>query len=174
LILYVPLDTIRDYLFARDAGRLVADGLGRLRLEELQTAVTPAVVKILASQQTATVAAVLTQLRWISKRPLRVIVAVSPDSDRHARDLRVMSSVWPELDRHPVASLSEGMRSVLTGILELAGQGRLGIGAFHDRSASVPNAAASLNSPEVRLHLRCEPLPAPLSGVCDEHRPELP
>ena len=33
LVLYVPLDTIRDYLFAEDAGRLIAHGLARLRLD---------------------------------------------------------------------------------------------------------------------------------------------
>ena len=59
LVLYVPLDTIRDYLFAKDAGRLVADGLARLRLEASHVAITPTVVKILASQQPTTVSTLL-------------------------------------------------------------------------------------------------------------------
>ena len=125
LALYVPLDTIRDYLFARDAGRLVADGLARLRFEASLSSAPPAVVKILASQQTATVATLLAQFRWITKRPVSVIVAASPNADRQARDLRTTSSVWPELDRYPVTTLSEGIRSVLTRVLEVAGEGNL-------------------------------------------------
>ncbi len=127
LVLYVPLDTIRDYLFAKDAGRLVADGLACLHLERSRASVTPAVVKILASQQATTIAAVLAQLRWIVKRPMRVIVAASPNTPRQARDLSVISLVWPALDQHPVTTLGEGMQSVLADILEIAGQGRLGV-----------------------------------------------
>jgi UDP-glucose 4-epimerase len=130
LVLYVPLDTIRDYLFAKDAGRLVADCLDRLQAEQAGRSGATTVLKILASQQTATVATVLAQLRWITKRPLSVIVAGSPNTDRQARDLRMMSSVWPELDQQPVTTLSEGIRSVLIGILVLAGQGRLEIEAL--------------------------------------------
>jgi UDP-glucose 4-epimerase len=127
LVLYVPLDTIRDYLYANDAGRLVADCLDRLHAESAAGLEPSTVIKILASQQTATVATVLAQLRWITKRPVSVIVAASPETVRQARDLRMGSSVWPELDQHPVTTLSEGIRSVLMGILVLAGQGRLEI-----------------------------------------------
>ena len=126
LMLYVPLDTIRDYLFSHDAGRLIADGLDRLRLEAARTSTTPAVVKIIASNRPTTVATVLAQFRWITKRPASVIVAASPNAQRQARDLRMTSAVWPELDRHPVTTLSEGMRWVLTGILDMTARGRIG------------------------------------------------
>jgi len=125
-MLYVPLDTIRDYLFSHDAGRLIADGLDRLRLEAARTSTTPAVVKIIASNRPTTVATVLAQFRWITKRPASVIVAASPNAQRQARDLRMTSAVWPELDRHPVTTLSEGMRWVLTGILDMTARGRIG------------------------------------------------
>jgi len=118
LTLYVPLDTIRDYLFAKDAGQMVADGMVRLRHEALQTSLAPAVVKILASQQPTTVSTIIAQLRWVMKRPASLIVATSPNSARQARDLRMTSSVWPELDRRPKTTLSEGIRWVLTDILE--------------------------------------------------------
>lgn len=133
LPLYVPLDTIRDYLFADDAGRLVANGLDRLRLEASGSAPTLAVVKILASQQPTTVATVLAQFRWITKRPVSVIVGASPNARRQSRDLRMISAVWPELDRQPTTSLGEGMRSVLTGILELAGAGGIDVDALRAR-----------------------------------------
>jgi len=115
LTLYVPPDTIRDYLFAKDAGQMVADGMARLRLEP-RTNSTPSVVKIFASQQPTTVSTVLAQLRWIVKRPVSVIFAESPNTARQARDLRMASVVWPELDRRPKTTLSEGMRSVLNDL----------------------------------------------------------
>jgi len=62
-----------------------------------------------------------------------VIVAASPIAARQARDLRMISLVWPELDQHPVTTLSEGIKSVLTGILAVAGEGRLGIDALRGR-----------------------------------------
>ena len=128
LTLYVPLDTIRDYLFARDAGSLIADGLARLRLET-PTVETPFVMKIFASHQPTTVSTVLAQLRWIIKRPVSVITAASPNASRQARDLRLASSVWPELDRRPKTTLSEGMRWVLTDILDWTARGRTTVDA---------------------------------------------
>jgi UDP-glucose 4-epimerase len=126
LILYVPLDTIRDYLFAEDAGRLIADGFARLRREASELTTTPAVTKVLASQQPATIATVLAQFRWILKRPVSVIMAVSPNARHQVRDLRLISTVWPELDQRPLTPLSAGIRSVLTGVLETAGGGQIG------------------------------------------------
>lgn len=117
LLLYVPLDTIRDYLFARDAGQLVADGLGRLRLESESNS-APMIIKILASQQPATASTVLSQLRLVMRRPVSVIIGASPYLARQPRDLRMTSLVWPEIDHHPKTTLSEGIRWVLNDILQ--------------------------------------------------------
>jgi UDP-glucose 4-epimerase len=133
LVLYVPLDTIRDYLFAADAGQMIADGLARLRLETAQSGGTPAVVKILASQQPATVSTILAQLRWVTKRPASISIAASPNTARQARDLRLVSTVWPELDARPLTPLGAGMRAVLSHILEIAGEGRLEIDSLRVR-----------------------------------------
>lgn len=130
LHLYVPLDTIRDYLYADDAGCLVAAGLARLRREVAEGDRPSAVVKILASQQPVTVGNVLAQLRWITKRPASVIIGTSPNTHLQVRDLRMISTVWPELDQRPFTPLSEGMRAVLTRILELAGAGQFGLDAL--------------------------------------------
>lgn len=126
LHLYVPLDTIRDYLFAEDAGKLIADGLFRLRLEAAEAETAPAVVKVLASHRPTTVATVLAQFRWIMKRPVNVIVASSPNARRQVRDLRMASHVWPELDQRPTTTLSAGMQSVINSVLDEACRGRIG------------------------------------------------
>lgn len=124
LTLYVPLDTIRDYIFVTDASRLVANGLDRLRLEASRANGCPPTLKILSSQQPVTVATVLAQFRWITKRPVSVIIGASPSVQRQPRDLRMISKVWPELDQRPVTTLSEGIARVFTNMLELTGRGQ--------------------------------------------------
>ncbi|MCU1490065.1 MAG: NAD-dependent epimerase/dehydratase family protein [Acidimicrobiaceae bacterium] len=126
LALYVSLDTIRDYLFADDAGDLIAGGLERLQRLEQGHGEPPAVIKILASQQPTTVGSILAQSRWITKRPVSVLLAGSPNARHQARDLRMASNVWPELDDCPKTTLSEGMRAVFTSMLSAAGAGNGG------------------------------------------------
>jgi UDP-glucose 4-epimerase len=123
LVLYVPLDTIRDYIYVDDAGALVADGLDRLRWGHLAGTANPVVVKVLASGQGTTIATVLGEVRRIIKRPVRVVLASSPSARHQAPDLRMTSVVWPELDRRPMTTLSAGIRAVLTDILDDMGHG---------------------------------------------------
>jgi UDP-glucose 4-epimerase len=124
-VLYVPLDTIRDYLFAADGGSLVADGLARLRRESHGGLRAPAVVKILASKQPSTVASVLAEIRRVTKRPARVVIAGSPSARHQAPDLRMESVVWPELDRRPVTPLGAGVHAVVHDLLDKMARGLL-------------------------------------------------
>ena len=123
-VLYVPLDTIRDYLFVGDAGALIADGLDRLRHKHSADASPPVVLKILASRQPTTIATVLGEVRRIAKRPVRVVMASSPSARHQASDLRMNSVAWPELDRRSMTTLSVGIRMVMTDILNDMEQGR--------------------------------------------------
>ena len=125
VVLYVPLDTIRDYLFVKDAAALVAGGLGRLRSPRSARTGTPVVVKILASGQPTTVAALLGQIRRVTKRPARIVLARSPSARPQSLDLRMTSTVWPELDRRPTTTLGEGIHSVVADLIRRAGRGPL-------------------------------------------------
>ena len=89
LSIYVPLDTGRDYLFVDDAARLVLAGLDWV-VEQggIQ-------VKIMASQRSTTVAAILAELRRVSKRRPEVVLGSSPLARYSARDLRFRSVVFP-------------------------------------------------------------------------------
>jgi UDP-glucose 4-epimerase len=115
--LYVPLDTIRDYLFAADCGGLIADGLIRLRQEASSGGGAPAVVKIFASQQPTSVSTVLAEIRRVTKRPARVILTASPSARHQAPDLRMASLVWPELDRRQLTTLAAGIHKVVLDLL---------------------------------------------------------
>ncbi len=106
--LYVSLDTVRDYLFVDDAAGLVLDGLSQL------DAVCPpagVVTKILAAQRSASIAAVLGELRRLSRRKPVVRLSASPQAAVQARDLRFRSTVWPELDRRPLTPLPVGIHA---------------------------------------------------------------
>jgi UDP-glucose 4-epimerase len=116
--LFVPMDTLRDYLFAPDCGELVLDALERLRAEG------GVHVKILASQRAVTVGAVVGELRRIFKAAPHIIYGSSPSSHLHARDLRLRSQVWTELDRRPVTPLPAGIKATVLSLNRslLAGQ----------------------------------------------------
>jgi len=142
LILYVPLDTIRDYLFARDAAALIADGLERLRVTVAASCDTPVVMKILASHQPTTVATVLGQVRRVTKRPVSVVVARTPHARPQPPDLRMASTVWSELDRRPLTTLSAGIQAVVTDLVCRAGRGVLVAGHAPNRSAGLGSGTA--------------------------------
>jgi UDP-glucose 4-epimerase len=122
--IYVPLDTVRDYLFAPDCGLLVAGALKRLRTSDSEPA-PQVVTKILASQQGVTVAAVLGEMRRVFKRRPQIILGSSPQAMLQARDLRLRSEVWRGLDRRALTPLGVGIHRTTAHLLDLVGQGAL-------------------------------------------------
>jgi UDP-glucose 4-epimerase len=117
LMLDTPLDTIRDYLFVDDAGLLIADGLERLGVERSNLVAPPVVIKVLASKHPTTIATVLGEVRRVTKRPVRVVLARSHSARHQAPDLRMTSVVWPQLDERSMTTLSAGTWAVVNDIL---------------------------------------------------------
>ncbi|MGM7422557.1 NAD-dependent epimerase/dehydratase family protein [Cellulosimicrobium sp. CpK407] len=104
--IYVPLDTLRDYLFVDDCAAMVLDTLDRAAT--LPPGSDP-VVKILASQQSVSIATLLGEMRRIYKRRPQAVLAASPFTSRQALDLRFRSRVWPELDHRAFVPLPVGI-----------------------------------------------------------------
>jgi len=99
--IYVPLDTIRDYLFAADAGHMVVEAI-RLREESRRGGAPPGTTtKIFASEVETTVASVLRAWRQALRRPLRISFSGSPVGRLQPRVLSFRSRVWPELRGQP-------------------------------------------------------------------------
>ena len=121
--IYVPLDTMRDYVFAQDCGDLVRDVLRRLRSDESPEGTV--VTKILASHQQVTVGRILAEVRRIFKRSPQVVLGSSPQAALQARDLRLRSRVWPELDRRPLTPLGAGILATTAHLRTLQRAGRL-------------------------------------------------
>jgi NAD dependent epimerase/dehydratase family len=99
--IYVPLDTIRDYLFAADAGRMVVEAI-KLRETSRRGGAPPrTTIKIFASEVETTVASVLRAWRQVLRRPLRISFSGSPVGRLQPRVLSFRSRVWPELRGQP-------------------------------------------------------------------------
>lgn len=110
--IYVPLDTVRDYLFVHDCAAMIVEALDA----RARYSIHP-VVKIFASQQGATVAALLGECRRIFKRSPRVVLGQSANAQLQARDLRLRSVVWPDVDRRTLTPLPVGIKSTVGGLL---------------------------------------------------------
>jgi UDP-glucose 4-epimerase len=99
--IYVPLDTIRDYLYAADAGRMVAEAVQRREKARREGEPPGMTTKIFASEVETTVASVLRAWRHVLRRPLRVSFSGSPVGRLQPRVLSFRSRVWPELRSQP-------------------------------------------------------------------------
>lgn len=104
--IYVSLDTLRDYVFVDDAAQLVIDFVEQVALMPPEDG---AITKVLASGRSVSLAALLGELKRISKHRVPVVLAASPHAKQQARDLRVRSIVLPELDRRVHVPLAVGV-----------------------------------------------------------------
>lgn len=111
--IYVPLDTLRDYLFVEDAAAIVIEMLDRV--SRLPPGAPP-VTKILASGRSVSIAGLLGEFRLVIKRRPPVILAASPLRSIQARDLRMKSMVWPDVDRRQLTPLVVGIDACLRDV----------------------------------------------------------
>jgi len=110
LSVYVSLDTMRDYLFVDDAAAMVVFGLAAV------TARGRRALKVLASERSSTIGAVLGDLRRITRRRPPVVQGTSANARFQVRDLRLRSVAWPPtaaLARTPmIAGIAATLRSL--------------------------------------------------------------
>ncbi len=104
LPVFVSMDTIRDYLYAPDAGRMVARAADLARSEPPGTVVT----KVLASGTPVTVGHLVAEARRVFHRPLRTI-PVGGRGAGQVLDLRLSSTLWPEVDALASTTLPAGL-----------------------------------------------------------------
>ena len=123
LILYVPLDIQRDYLYSVDAARVIASCLRRMPTAPRRDGVDQLVIKNMTSQRPVTISTILANVKKILKRPISIISGDPPGRVHHPVDLRVTSNVWRDIDQLPVTTLSEGIRSVVIDLSALIAKG---------------------------------------------------
>lgn len=104
--IFVPLDTLRDYIFVDDcAALIVACGqrLGSLAADDRVH------TKVICSGVAVSVAAVLSHTRQAGAATPAVIMATSPSSALHSSDLRLVSRYWTDLDTVVTTTLPAGI-----------------------------------------------------------------
>jgi UDP-glucose 4-epimerase len=119
LSIYVSLDTARDYLYVDDAARMVIAGLERGRADGGWH------IKIMATQRPTSVAAILAELRRVTKRRPQVVLGASPNARYQVRDLRFRSVVWPEIDVCVRTTLAAGVSATLESLGQELRHGQL-------------------------------------------------
>lgn len=102
--IFVPLDTMRDYLHVRDAaGDIVRT------LSEIKETVT---MKIIASEEPTTVAEIIGLFRKILKTPPKISTATRAETARYPHRMKFRSTVLPHADKKRT-SLLLGVSEVL-------------------------------------------------------------
>ena len=104
LPIYVPMDTLRDYLFVTDAARMIEQLLDVTRTQDTDHA-----LKVLASGRAVTIGALVAECARVFRRRPRVLLAVSPLARYQASDLRLRSRYLPELEALATTTLGAGI-----------------------------------------------------------------
>lgn len=103
--IYVPFDTIRDYIAADDAARIC--------LETADAMTESVVTKIIASEEPVSVAGIIGAFRRLARVPPRIITSAHPLGTGYPHRMRFKSGVLPEAGRTKRTSLSNGIADVL-------------------------------------------------------------
>lgn len=86
--IFVPLDTIRDYIAADDAAAMLIDALGATESGRVR-------MKIIASEHPATIGEIVSMFKRIARRPPRIITSATPSTSIYARRIQFRSIVSP-------------------------------------------------------------------------------
>ena len=153
--IYVPLDTVRDFVFVEDAARALVRWMERLRREARHAGQSVRVLKICASERPTTIAALVGAFRRLAKRQFRIVSGLHALSGQHPRRLQFRSTVWTDEPRPDATSLLVGIDRVYRHQLALS-QG----GALPPPEPVRPGAPPEPMAPHrhsSEAHLRCDP-----------------
>lgn len=94
--IYVPMDTIRDYVFVEDAARAIVRWMERLDEDATRSGRALRVLKICASERETTIAGLVGAFRQTAKRNLRVVSGLHPVHGQQPARLQFRSTVWAD------------------------------------------------------------------------------
>jgi UDP-glucose 4-epimerase len=123
--IYVPLDTIRDYVYVEDAAPSLVRWMERLGTEAAAASGARHVLKICASEQETTIATLLGVFRRLAKRQLRVVSGLHPVHAQQPARLQFRSRVWSDEPRPAATGLAVGVDRVYRHELRLFQAGAL-------------------------------------------------
>ena len=117
--IYVPLETARDYLYIDDAARMLSFAM------ESGARASGAQVKIICSQRTVSIGALLAEISRVGRRRPPVILGTSPLASFQVRDLSFRSSVWPTVDHLSRTTLPDGVSRTLSSLHKVLTDGAM-------------------------------------------------
>jgi UDP-glucose 4-epimerase len=112
LSIYVPLDTMRDYLYVDDAAAMIVGGLRAVAA----TGTDGIHLKLLVSGRSVTVNEILGEVRRVTRHRPPIVTQKSAVSRMHVTDLRLRSTAWPHLDQYASTSLGAGIGACLEAV----------------------------------------------------------
>lgn len=118
VFIFVPLETVRDYIFVDDCAGLILDALARLAAE-MGSASPRTVTKILGSGEGVSISTLLGYYRAITKAMPHVVLGTTPATKDQAIDLRMRSVVWPELDCRERTVVAAGFHATMMDALRM-------------------------------------------------------
>ncbi len=110
LSVYVSLDTMRDYLFVDDAAAMAVASLDAVTTQGRRA------LKVLASERSTTIGAVLGDLHRITRRRPPVVLGTSASARFQVRDLRLRSVAWPRTSSLARTPMVAGIAATLTSM----------------------------------------------------------
>lgn len=105
--IYVPFDTIRDYIAADDAAAAMVSALARISAPQ-QT-----VIRIVASQRPTTIAEIVSIFKRIARRGPRIVTSASRLSALYTRRVQFRSMATQEDASLPAVSLAVGIARLM-------------------------------------------------------------
>ncbi|WP_311257718.1 NAD-dependent epimerase/dehydratase family protein [Microbacterium sp. WCS2018Hpa-9] len=105
--IYVPLDTLRDYIYVDDCATVIVAGMRRLAAEPSGRVVT----KIVGAMDALSIGAIMGEMSRLRRKPVPLVTGQG-NSTGQASDLRVRSIVWPELDSLVSTTLPAGLGAI--------------------------------------------------------------
>lgn len=106
--IFVPFDTIRDYIAVDDAAAVMVAGLRRSDWREGRVR-----MKIVASELPLTIAEIISTFRRIARRPPLIATSASRLSSMYARRVQFRSVVLPDCRSLPRTSLLIGVAQLM-------------------------------------------------------------
>lgn len=106
--IYVPYDTIRDYIAVEDAATAIISALTFIKVNSC------AVIKIIASERPTTIAEIVSVFSRLARRAPRIVTSASKLSALYSRRVQFRSVALPECAKRSRKSLLVGIAQLLT------------------------------------------------------------
>lgn len=109
LTMFVPLDTLRDYIHADDAAELALHWIG--------SSTAGCQVRVIATGNSTSLGFIISQMKDIARVQIPVAYGMHPSAAVQARDLRLFPDSTNNYKSVPVTPLPAGMKEVFDDIL---------------------------------------------------------